>query len=181
MEPWFIATKPFGPDNGDVWDRYVAWSGLSQLRELVSLDEILCPTVLSDIPDRYWPHIVNEDFMLRYFRDLAFLQKELALLQKEPRDRTGHHVLCVFRDPPVHPASPPANFRFLGYDLVDIRDGASALSNCGGFPEIFLSSELSEHGLLTSYDKALRVRADLRERRSRDTDCHCWAIFRLES
>lgn len=173
MEPWFIATEPFGPSDGEVWNNYVTWSGLPQLRELVSLDQILCPTLLRDIPDRYWPHIVNEDFMLRYFRDLAFLLKELG-------DRTGHHVLCVYRDPPVHPASPPANFRFLGYDLVDIRDGASVLSNCGGFPEIFSGSELSEHGLLTSHARALRVRVDLRERRSPDTDCHCWAVFRME-
>src|ERR1700760_2033422 len=101
MEPWFIATKPFGPGDGEVWRRYVEWSGLSQLRELVSLDEILCPTVLPDIHDRYWPHIVNEDFMLRYFRDLTFLQKELG------GARTGHHLLCVYRDPPAHPACPP--------------------------------------------------------------------------
>lgn len=175
MEPWFIATKPFGPGNGDAWNNYVAWSGLSQLREVVSLDENLCPTVLPDIPDHYWPHIVNENYMLRYFRDLGFLLKEVDHL-------AAKNVLCVYRDPPVHPASPPANFRYLGYDLVDISGGVSALGNCGGFPDVFANSELSEHGLLTSHARAAQVQAGLRARHPDEphADCHSWAIFRLE-
>jgi hypothetical protein len=60
VQPWFIATEPFGPWSGDAWSSYVAWSGLSQLRELVSLDETLCPTALPDIAERYWPHIVTK-------------------------------------------------------------------------------------------------------------------------
>jgi hypothetical protein len=173
MEPWFIATRPFGPDNGEAWNNYVAWSGLSQLRELVSLDEMPCPTALPDIPDRHWPHIVNENHMLRYFRDHGFLLKEVSHL-------AAGKVLCLYRDPPVHPASPPANFRHLGYDLVHIRGGVSALSNCGGFPNVFAGSELSEHG--DKPRRAARVQAGLREHHSSElhADCHCWAIFRLE-
>ena len=175
MEPWFIATKPFGPGDGDAWTNYVAWAGLPQLHELVSLDESLCPTVLPDLPDRYWPHIVNEDFMLRYFRDLAFLLNQVDHV-------AARNVLCVYRDPPVHPASPPANFRYLGYDLVDVQGGVSALSNCGGFPDVFAGSELSGHGLLTNHARAVHVQASLRERHpgKSHADCHCWAIFRLE-
>jgi hypothetical protein len=176
MEPWFIATKPFDPRNGEGWNSYVAWAGLPQLRELVSLDENLCSTLLPDIPDRYWPHIVNQDFLVRYFRDLAFLLKEVDHLAER-------NVLCVFRDPPAHPASPPANFRYIGYDLVDIRGGVSALSNCGGFPDVFAGSELSDQGLLTSHSRAVRVQADLRKRHPDEphANCHCWAIFRLEN
>lgn len=35
---------------------------------------MLCPTVLKNIEDDYWPHIVNEDFMLSYFVDLNYLR-----------------------------------------------------------------------------------------------------------
>ena len=64
IEPWFIATEPFTPENGTKWRDYVAWSGIEQLEELVSLDSMLCPTLLPRIKDEYWPYIVNEDFML---------------------------------------------------------------------------------------------------------------------
>jgi hypothetical protein len=73
MQAWFIATEKFGPCRGKAWDRYVA-----QLSELVSLDEMLCPSVLSQIKDSYWAHIVNEDYMPRYFRGLRFLLTEIA-------------------------------------------------------------------------------------------------------
>ena len=53
MRPWFIATELFGPWDGDSWDEYIAWSGLTQLVELVSLDGPLCPTVLPKIKDEY--------------------------------------------------------------------------------------------------------------------------------
>src|SRR5262249_8978200 len=61
MQPWFIATETFTP-RSDAWAKYVAWSGLTQLDEVVSLDPMLCPSVLPDIKPQYWPHIVNEDF-----------------------------------------------------------------------------------------------------------------------
>ena len=50
------------------------------------------------------------------------------------------NVLCVFRNPVERPQIPPlAQFRFLGYDLLDVQDPASALTNCGGFPNVFAS------------------------------------------
>jgi len=49
MQPWFIATRTFGPEKGEAWRMYIEWSGLKQLDELVSLDAILCPSVLTEI------------------------------------------------------------------------------------------------------------------------------------
>jgi hypothetical protein len=56
MIPWFTATQPFTPADGDRWIDYVKWSGLTQLQEVVSLDGMLCPTLLPEIKDEYWPH-----------------------------------------------------------------------------------------------------------------------------
>ena len=70
MQPWFIATQRLTSRDGVAWEKYVAWSGLKHLDEVVSLDPMLCPTLLPDIKDEYWPHIVNEDFMLNFFVDL---------------------------------------------------------------------------------------------------------------
>lgn len=39
---------------------------------------MLCPTVLPEIKNEYWPYIVNEDFMLNFFVDLEFLLKQIS-------------------------------------------------------------------------------------------------------
>ena len=44
-----MLAEKFGPERGEVWADYVAWARLPQLRELVSLDGILCPSVFPDI------------------------------------------------------------------------------------------------------------------------------------
>ncbi|MFH1921648.1 MAG: hypothetical protein ABIP48_17425 [Planctomycetota bacterium] len=175
MQPWFIATERFTSGSGDAWEKYVAWSGLRHLDEVVSLDPMLCPTLLPEIKDTYWPHIVNEDFRLNFFVDLDFLLKQVSGI----RDR---NLLCVCRNPasPSLPYKGEINFEFLGYDLVDVHGSASALSNCGGFPGVFANSELSPKGLLTSHDRAFQVQAELRAKHSEEhhADCHVWAISR---
>jgi len=136
--------------------------------ELVSLDGMLCPPLLLDIKDEYWPHIVNEDFMLNYFLDFDFLVEEVAAIEKK-------NVLCVFRNPVQRPVPPTvADLEFLGYDLVDLENSASALSNCGGFPDVFANSELSRVGLLPELERAVAVQAALRSLYPEDhhADCH---------
>lgn len=174
MIPWFIATEPFTPDAGEAWSKYIQWSGLTQLEEVVSLDGMLCPTLLPEIRDDYWPHIVNEDFMLGYFLDFDFLIKQVAGIERK-------NLLCVFRNPGKRPVAPPvARFEFLGYDLVDVQDTASALTNCGGFPDSFANSELSSCGLLPELGRAVEVQRLLRSLHPEEAhaDCHVWAIFR---
>lgn len=175
MTPWFTATKTFSPADGDRWRDYIAWSGLTQVRQIVSLDVLLCPRVLREVKDDSWPHIVNEDFLLDFFVDLDFLMQNVANL--EPKN-----VLCVFRNPTGPPHAPTsADFDFLGYDLLDRAATISALTNCGGFPDVFANSELSEVGLLQCYDRAVEVQRHLREQYpdERHADCDLWAIFRL--
>jgi hypothetical protein len=175
MQPWYIATEPFNPSKGESWTKYVVWSGLTQLDEVVSLDSMLCPTLLPDIKDDYWSHIVNEDFMLDFFVNLDFLLGQLPAVAER-------NLLCVYRNPPRPPGPPvvPQRFKFLGYDLVDVMAGVSALTNCGGFPDVFDSGELSSKGLLTSHTRAYEVQSDLRAKYPDEphANCHVWAIFR---
>jgi hypothetical protein len=175
MTPWFIATEPFSPRDGEGWDRYVAGSGLTQFQEVVSLDGLLCPPVLSNIKDEYWSHIVNEDFQLHFFLDFDFLTTQVADIEEK-------NVLCVFRNPVQQPEAPSfADFRFLGYDLVERETSVSALTNCGGFADVFANSELSEVGLLTEFERALDVQRNLRATYPEEhhANCDVWAIFRL--
>jgi hypothetical protein len=176
MTPWFIATERFIPDDGIRWDNYVKWSGLDHLKEVVSLDPLLCPSVLPEIKNHYWPHIVNEDFMLDFFLDYDFLKNELA-------DVPRKNVLCVFRNPSQQPVAPPiGDFEFLGYDLVDVHNGARALTNCGGFPDVYANSELSEVALLPDFKRAFEVQESLRSKHPEEfhANCHRWAVFRAK-
>jgi hypothetical protein len=175
MTPWFIATEPFTSKDGAKWDEYVAWSGLTQLDEVVSLDGMLCPTLFPEIKDDYWPHIVNENLMLNFFVDFDFLKRQIAGFEKK-------NVLCVFRNPAVLPQAPSfAKFEFFGYDLVDCEGSVSALTNCGGFPHAFANSELSHTGLLLDLHRATEVQQLLHARYPDEhhANCHVWAIFRL--
>ena len=97
MQPWFIATEPFRPGHPE-WARFVEWSGLRQLEEVV-FDPILCPTVLPEIKAEYWPHIVNEDFMLQFFVNYDFFREQIAGIPAK-------NVLCVVRNPEGQPALP---------------------------------------------------------------------------
>ena len=172
MVPWFIATERFTPEDKS-WAKYIEWSGLTQLKEVITLDTALCPTVLPEIKDEYWPHIVNENFLTRFFLDFDFLSRQVQGIAKK-------NVLCVFRNPAKLPPVPSAeNFQFLGYDLLD-DTSTSALTNCGGFPDTFANSELSEFGLLTEFDRAREVQARLRLLHPKDPHANCdlWAIFR---
>jgi hypothetical protein len=175
MQPWYIATETFTSRNAEAWKKYVAWSGLKQLDEVVSLDPMLCPSLLPEIKPEYWPHIVNEDFMLDFFVDLEFLLGQISGVAER-------NLLCVYRNPPSVPALPTGsvNFEFLGYDLIDVQASASALTNCGGFPDVFDNGELSSKGLLTSHARAFQVRSELRARHAEEhhANCHVWAISR---
>ncbi len=174
MVPWFIATERFGPHDGEKWQKYIGWSGLSQLTELVSLDSLLCPSVLTELKDEYWPHIVNEDSCLNFFVDLDFLKHEIEGIG-------GFNLLCVFRNPPQELSKQaPEGFEFLGYDLVDKGNEVSALTNCEGFPDVFANSELSSLGLLTDYQRAKEVQRKLSATHPEEfhADCNLWAVFR---
>ena len=98
MKPWFVATEPFDPRDGAKWRKYVEWSGLTQLVEVL-FDPILCPSVLKDVKDEYWSHIVNEDFMLAFFLDSDFLRQQVTNIQRK-------NLLCVFRNPYEPPIAP---------------------------------------------------------------------------
>jgi len=176
MQPLFIATEKFGKNFGDLkaWVNYIKFSGLKHLDEVISLDQSLCPTVLPKIKPEYWPHIVNQDFMVSYFTDYEFLKKEAASIKEK-------NVLCVYKNPDTQPEPPPVGrFEFIGYDLVELETGISALLNCKGFPESFSNDELSSKGLLTTHVRAVEVQRTLRDKNPSEAhaDCDLWAIFR---
>ena len=174
---WYIALKKFGPFSGPSWNEYLAWAKLPQLEEVVSLDTILCPSVLGELTREDWLHNVQEDFMIQFFWDLNYLLGRLAGVQTV-------NVLAAQREP--DPASVAAlrdeRFAFQGFDLVERPGlGVSALVNCGGFEKAFSPTVVNRVGLLPVYDLARAVQQRLRDNYpdERHTDCCLWALWKM--
>lgn len=174
-EIWYAALKPFTPENEEAWSSYSDFAQLPQLREVVSLDILLCPNVLKELTDQDWEHNIHEDFCTSYFRDFEYLHSRVA----------GEvcNLLAIMNAPEEDPRATFADprFVFVGYDLVEAMTGISALTNCGGFPRAFAPTDLSPFGLLSDWAYARVVQARLREEYpdEQHADCDIWAIWRL--
>jgi len=174
--PLFVATEPFDASDGERWESYTQWAKIPGLIEVVSLDTLLCPTVLSELSDEDWNHNVHADYRLNYFYNLDYLIRRSAGVSRR-------NILGLYRNPDVHISSPPAaaNSQFMGYDLIEEATHISALTNCGGFPETFSNSELNEYGLITDFSRASEIRRLLPEHNPDEhhANCELYAIWRL--
>ena len=175
METLFVAKRPFDPSAGDRWDRYVAWSGLAQLREVVSLDTMLCPVVPEELTAADWEYNVHADYRVFFFRSLEYLRERVM-------GEGRLNILAVLQNPTTAGVAGVTlpGFAFAGFDLVDVHGDISALTNCGGFEGVFANTELSEVGLLKNLERAQEVQGLLRARYPEEphAECHVWAIWR---
>src|SRR4051812_33729473 len=153
----YTAVQRFDPACGERWHKFIEWSGLKQLRQVVSLDLILCPTVFGELTAEDWQHNVQEDFKITLFHDLDHVLRRVA-----GDDRAT--VLALMQNPTVADLGSFADHRFVfrGFDLVELQTGISALVNCGGFDKAFAPADLSECGLLTDHAGAMNVQKRLR-------------------
>lgn len=173
----YVAKRRFDPSTGERWDGYVAWSGLTQLREIISLDEILCPTVPDRLIAADWDHNVQADYQTSYFRSLDYLQSRVS-------GETGLNILAVLQNPSAHElgSTKLPGFAFAGFEVLDIHGDVSALTNCGGFDGVFQKSELSDLGLVRTLGRADEIQRRLRMTYPSEShaECHVWAVWRLE-
>jgi len=174
----YSAVQRFNPACGDKWQKYINWSGLTQLREVISLDGILCPNFFNELTTEDWRHNVQEDFKTTLFHDLDYVIGKVA-----GDDRVN--VLAVIQEPTpaelITFADP--RFAFRGFDLIEQHGGnISGLVNCGGFPKAFSPADLSDCGLLAEHVKALNVQKLLRAEYpgEQHAACDVWAIWQLK-
>jgi hypothetical protein len=174
--PLFIATKRFDPSDGEKWDSYCPWAKIPGLVEVVTLDGSLCPHLIKEFQDEDWRHIVCEDFRLDYFYHLHYLKQRVEGVSRK-------NILGLYRNPETHIDQAPTseNFGFCGYDLIEEQTQISAITNCGGFPDIFLNDELNRFGLIDSFDRACEVRQLLSDQHPEEPHAQCerYAIWRL--
>jgi hypothetical protein len=177
----YSAVKQFDPSCGDKWTKFIEWCGLTQLREVISLDCILCPSVIviDELTPEDWHYNVSENFICHLFRDLEYLLGKVA-----GSDRMN--VLALMQNPTEEDvrAFNDNRFIFRGFDLLEVHVAdISALVNCGGFPKAFAPTDLSDCGLLVDHAKVLRIQTLLRAEYPDEhhADCDVWAIWQMRA
>ena len=172
----YTAVQRFDPASGEPWQKFIEWSGLTQLQEVISLDGILCPTIFQELVAEDWRHNVQEDFKTHLFRDLDYVLGKVAGNERV-------NVLAIMQEPTTADLASVADARFVfrGFDLVERGGEISALVNCGGFDKAFALAELSECGLLIDHAQALNVQKLLRAEYPDEhhANCDVWAIWKM--
>jgi hypothetical protein len=172
----YTAIETFDPSWGETWINYVKWSGLDHLEELVSLDCMLCPSIIGDLTEEDWKYIVCEQTFYGLFRDLDHL---LDRIQTDDK----YQIIATIREPTERDLLRfiDERFDFKGHDLIEDQTRISALTNCGGFDLAFCKDDLSECGLVTELERACRIRELLVKHYPEDPHANCaaWAIWRM--
>jgi hypothetical protein len=179
MDYWYTATKTFDKDyeDGSSWTKYIEFSKLTHLTELVSLDGMLNEVIFE--PNRGdkggWDFIiVDNEFETGLFSSLDYVMEKV-------KDKERFNLLAVVKEPTskCEEIRIP-DFEFVGYELLDKDYSTSALSNCGGFDETFKSSDLNNYGLIDSFDKAYDIRDRLLKNNPMEhhADCYVLGIWR---
>ena len=177
-EIWYTARETYDPDYEVEfsWDKYIKWSKLTHLTELVSLDGIL--NGLAFEPDfdseEDWKYIVTEEQMITQFFN------SFDYVIKKTKDLEYFNLLAVVREPNETKSKLNSEFDFVGYDLIETDGDVSALTNCGGFDESFLPKDLNELGLVTEWAKAKKIQTDLRINNPEEhhADCYLFEVWR---
>jgi hypothetical protein len=166
--PIYIATERFDSTDGEKWGKYFEWAKIPNLTEIIGLDSTLCPRLPQETSDEDWAHVVNEEFRTDYFLHLDYLIKRI---QTQPR----RNILGLYRNPNVHVSESPASgdFIFMGYDLIEEQTQISALTNCGGFPDVFSNGELNNCGLILDFNRAAEVKQLLAEKHPEEPHAQC--------
>src|SRR6185295_16046739 len=111
MQPLFTATARFDSNDGESWSEYFEWAKIPALKEVVSLDIILCERLIKELDPEDRKHVAAADGRADFFEDLNYLRRRVA-------DAGRRNILGVYRHPPREIIEGPGGgFVFVGYDL----------------------------------------------------------------
>jgi hypothetical protein len=177
-EIYYTALKTYDADNttGFSWKEYIDWTELFHVKELVSLDGNLnrLAFVLDLDAAEVWDFIISDNGMVMfYFNSLDYVLNHV-------KDIPFFNLLAIIKEPGKEKANLSATYDFIGYDLIEIGGDTSALTNCGGFDETFLPSDLNGYGLVSDYEKAKSIQKKLpiNNPEEEHTDCYLYEVWR---
>jgi hypothetical protein len=176
MDYWYTARETYDKDfdaEGSSWTKYIGFSKLAHLTELVSLDEMLSGLIFE--PDTRengdWDFIVWDDV-----HDTG-LFNSLDYVIDKVKDKSKFNLLTVVKEPTEKCENIEIpRFEFVGYELLDTDYSTSALSNCGGFNETFKPTDLNHYGLIDTFDKAYDIRDRLFKNNPEEHHAHCYVF-----
>lgn len=175
MTFWYNAIAPFTPQyhaHGHSWDDYAAWYGLHHLKEMVSLDALLNPSVVE--PDyknsEDWTYIICDGVWLT-----GFYSSIDYVLQ---RTKSLHYQLIAIVKEPTEACHQIAldGFEFIGYDLLDDAYSISTLTNCTGIASTLMPDDFNEHGLLSDYNRAILTQKEFIEFNPNEPHSRCYLM-----
>jgi hypothetical protein len=175
MDYWYTATETYDKDyeDGPSWTKYIEFSKLTHLTELISLDGSLNKVVFE--PDRGesgdWDFIITDNlFETGLFKSLDYVIKNV-------KDKERFNLLTVVKEPTqkCEKIEIP-DFEFVGYELLDKDYSTSALSNCGGFNTTFKPSDLNQYGLIDTFAKAYDIRDRLFKNNPMEHHADCYVL-----
>ena len=179
MDYWYTATETYDKDHedGSSWTKFIEFSKLTHLKELVSLDGMLNALIFE--PDRR----ENGDWDFMNIDDLyeTGLFNSLDYVIRKAKGKDPFNLLTVVKEPTENCEEIKIpDFEFVGYELLDQDYSTSALSNCGGFDETFKPNDLNYFGLIDTFDKAYDIRDRLIKNNPEEhhADCNVFAIWR---
>ncbi len=174
MTDWIYTLRErFTPTSSDGWCSYLSFSGFAHINELVTLDSMMCPNLVTELLDEDWNHNIHEDFRINLFRDLDYL------MDRQPLDPIRHQVLAALERPDGS-EEVPVGFTRCGFDIMDSYVGNSTLTNCGPSPT-FHPSTVNHWGLLDDSKRACRIRDNMRKLKPDDAhlgNCEVWLVAR---
>jgi hypothetical protein len=179
MTFWYTARDTYSPtfEDGTSWTKYIKWSRLTQLKELVSLDSILCGLSFDadyEQGEIYQYAIIDDGYTTDLFNSLDYVFRNVE-------SKSNFNLLAVVKEPNEDCKNLHlADFDFVGYDLIDTEYNVSALTNCGGFDETFSPEDLNERGLIDEHSKAFDIRMRLIENYPEEhhADCNVFGLWR---
>jgi len=173
-EFFFTLRRRFTRQTTEEWQGYITFSGFRHITEMVTLDCVLCPDLITDLMTEDWNHNVDQAFRTTLFRDADYLWT------RQPFDPSRDQFLAIMEHPQGNEI-PPAKFIQIGFDIMDSSFHHSTLTNCGPMPELFDPSNVNEYGLLPSIDLANEIRDRMRRNNPDDHhlgQCEVWSICR---
>jgi hypothetical protein len=139
---------------GRGWDEYIAWIKLPHLTEVVSLDEMLNdPLFEPDYSDNdEWNFIhctercqtgffTTEEYVLRKCKNYAHFNLMRVVISP------SHDCKYIVDD----------EYEFMGYELLDDLFNVSVLTNCDGFTEPILATDINKYGLIDDFSVANEI------------------------
>lgn len=152
----------------------LSFSGFQRIREVVTLDSILCADLVDELSAEDWQHNVHDDHRTGLFRDANYL------LARQTLDASYQQLIAAVECPSVE-VSLPGGFSICGHDIMDASLDNSTLTNCGPIPEAFKAAEVNQVGLIDDRERAFAIRDAMRELQPEAPHmgaCEVWLIAR---